>query len=75
MISILTSPTDEMWSVGKLAANRHPHHTRFGGVGVRCGYKKLNIAGGGISGDVRRLRLKIQAISRPPAKSALMGFG
>ena len=60
-----TTSTGEVRPVRKPAHTRHPHHTRLWGVGVRCGYKKLNIAGGENSCPAGRPRLKIQAGCRP----------
>jgi hypothetical protein len=61
MISILTTPTGEVWPVGKTTHKQHPHHTRLGGVGVWCGGISSQIAGGETAGPNERPRLQIQA--------------
>jgi len=65
MISILTTPTGEVWPVGKTTHKQHPHHTRLGGVGVWCGGISSKIAGGETTAAVWRLRLQNQAGCRP----------
>jgi hypothetical protein len=70
MIDFPTTPTGGVRSVRRLATNNTPTTTRLGGVGVRCGYEKFDIADRGKSGHARRLLVKIQAGCRPMIGSA-----
>jgi hypothetical protein len=65
MTSFPTTSTGEVRKVGKWAPNNHPHHTRLRGVGVWCGSKRPENAGGenkpSGGGSGRRRSLKIRA--------------
>jgi hypothetical protein len=61
MTDFPTTPTSGVRSVRKPATNDTPTTTRLWGVGVWCGYKKPEIAGGENPIAVRLLRLQIQA--------------
>jgi hypothetical protein len=65
MIKLPTTTPGEVWSGEETGHQQYPHLHLLRGVGVWCGYKKLDDAGGENPATPRRARLKIQAGCRP----------